>query len=49
MEVFFALSSLELHADTDEQETLFLNLASGRSSRRELQAWLERHTRPRDR
>jgi death-on-curing protein len=49
MEVFLALNGLELHADVDEQETLFLNLASGRSSRPELEAWMDRHTTPRGR
>ncbi len=49
MEVFLTLNGLELRADIDEQETLFLDLASGRSSRPELEAWLERHTTPKDR
>jgi death on curing protein len=48
MEVFLALNRFELHADIDEQETLFLNLARGRSSRPELEAWLERHPTPSD-
>jgi death-on-curing protein len=47
MEVFLELNGLELRASIDEQETLFLNLAAGRSSRRELEAWLEQHTTPR--
>ena len=49
MEVFLTLNGLELDADVDEQERLFLDLASGRSSRPELQAWLDRRTTPRDR
>jgi len=49
MEVFLTLNGLELHADVDEQERLFLDLASGRSSRPELEAWLDRRTRLRDR
>ena len=46
MEVFLALNGLELRADIDEQEMLFLNLAAGRSSRPELEEWLKRHTGP---
>jgi death-on-curing protein len=49
MEVFLTLNGLELQADVDEQETVFLDLASGRSSRPELEAWLDRQTTPRDR
>jgi len=49
MEVFLTLNGRELHADVDEQERLFLDLASGRSSRAELEAWLDRRTTPRDR
>jgi death-on-curing protein len=44
MEVFLVLNGLDLHADIDEQETVFLELAAGRSSRQELEVWLERHT-----
>jgi prophage maintenance system killer protein len=44
MEVFLVLNGLDLHADIDEQEALFLELAAGRSSRQELEVWLERHT-----
>lgn len=49
MEVFLALNGVELRAGLDEQETLFLNLAAGQSSRPELENWLEQHTTPRDR
>jgi len=49
MEVFLALNGLELRANIDEQETLFLSLAEGRSSRPELEAWLEQHAIPTDR
>ena len=49
MEVFLALNGLELRANIDEQETLFLSLAEGRSSRPELEAWLEQHAIPPDR
>jgi len=48
MEVFLVMNGLDLRADVDEQETVFLKLAAGRSSRRELEAWLEQHTAPRD-
>jgi death on curing protein len=44
MEVFLVLNGFDLHADIDEQETVFLELAAGRSSRQELEVWLERHT-----
>ena len=47
MEVFLVLNGLDLRADVDEQETVFLELAAGKSSRRELEAWLEQHTAPR--
>jgi death-on-curing protein len=49
MEVFLALNGLDLRADVDEQETLFLDLAAGRSSRPELERWLERRTTARER
>jgi prophage maintenance system killer protein len=49
MEVFLALNDVELSADVDEQEALFLNLAAGRSSRADLETWLEQHTTPRGR
>jgi prophage maintenance system killer protein len=49
MEVFLALNGVELPARVDEQEALFLNLAAGRSSRPELEAWLEQHLTPKDR
>ncbi len=47
MEVFLNLNGLELTADVDQQEALFLDLAAGASSRHELQAWLESRTHPR--
>lgn len=47
MEVFLNLNGLDLHADVDEQEAVLLELAAGRSSRRELEVWLVRHTAPR--
>jgi death-on-curing protein len=48
MEVFLVMNGLDLRAEVDEQEAVFLKLAAGRSSRRELEAWLEQHTAPRD-
>jgi death-on-curing protein len=48
MEVFLALNGLDLSADVDEQETLFLDLAAGHSSRAELERWLERRTTARE-
>jgi death-on-curing protein len=49
MEVFLALNGLDLHAEVDEQEMLFLDLAAGRSSRPELERWLEPRTTARER
>lgn len=46
MEVFLNLNGLELIAEIDEQEALFLALAAGTSSRQQLQAWLETRTNP---
>jgi prophage maintenance system killer protein len=46
MEVFLTLNGLELRAEVDEQEALFLTLAAGRSSRSDLKLWLDRHTFP---
>ena len=49
MEVFLALNGLDLRADVDEQEALFLDLAAGPSSRQELERWLDRRTTARER
>lgn len=43
MEVFLILNGFEIHASIDEQEKMFLDLASGRVSREELVVWLERN------
>lgn len=43
MEVFLILNGFELEADTDEQERVFLGLASGKVSRAELVTWLHGH------
>lgn len=44
MEVFLALNGVRLEAEIDEQERLFLELASGTLSRSALPVWLEGHT-----
>ena len=41
MEIFLVLNGFEIDASIDEQEELFLNLASGKISREELAEWLE--------
>lgn len=46
MEIFLVLNGYQLHADTDEQERLFLDLAAGLVTRDELQDWVERHLSP---
>ncbi len=45
MEAFLMLNGYEIEADVDEQEDLFLRLASGEVSRDELAAWIEVHTK----
>jgi death-on-curing protein len=45
MEVFLQLNGHELDCDVDEQESLWLSLAAGQLSRRELTAWLTEHVR----
>jgi death-on-curing protein len=46
MEVFLSLNGFDLFADVDEHEQVMLDLAAGRSSRAELERWLEQHTKP---
>jgi death-on-curing protein len=46
MEVFLNLNGLGLAADVDEQERLMLDVAAGRSSRQNLESWLDRHIKP---
>lgn len=46
MEVFLNLNGFDLLADVDDQEDVMLNVAAGRSSREELERWLEKHTKP---
>lgn len=43
MEVFLVLNGYELLADEAEQETVMLELASGRLTRSEWTAWVEAH------
>jgi len=42
MEIFLVLNGFEINASIDEQEKLFLDLASGNVSREELVNWLQR-------
>ena len=42
MEIFLVLNGYEIDASVDEQEELFLNLASGKIKRQELVEWLEK-------
>lgn len=46
MEVFLALNGFDLVAGIDEQERLMLDVAAGRSTRNQLEAWLSQHTMP---
>ena len=41
MEIFLVLNGFEISASIDEQEKMFLDLASGRLSRDELVVWLD--------
>lgn len=42
MEILLVLNGYEINAAVDEQEELFLNLASGKIKRQELVEWLEK-------
>ena len=42
MEIFLVLNGFEIRASVDEQEELFLNLASGQCKREKLAEWLDR-------
>src|ERR1700730_17638338 len=46
MEVFLVLNGLEIDAAIDEQETVFMKVASGELSRAELTDWVEEHLTP---
>ncbi len=45
MELFLMLNGSEINATIDEQETLILCLASGKTNRTQLCAWLKTHIR----
>jgi death-on-curing protein len=46
LETMLVLNGFELTASVDEQEALFLNLASGAVTRPELSRWIETHVNP---
>src|SRR5689334_190356 len=43
MEVFLLLNDHEIDASVDEQETIIIDVASGKLSRNELSVWLSKH------
>lgn len=43
MEIFLVMNGLEVDASVDEQESIFLSLASGRLQREEFTQWLKSH------
>ena len=43
MEVFLLLNGQEIDASVDEQETIIIEVASGKISRIELSAWISKH------
>jgi death on curing protein len=43
MEVFLLLNSHEIDASVDDQETIIINVASGKVSRIELSEWISKH------
>ena len=43
METFLILNGVEIEASIDEQEKIFLNLASGKLNRKEFTSWLNDH------
>jgi death-on-curing protein len=47
METFLVLNGMEVSADVDEQEQIFLNLASGEMAREEFLVWLQNNVKPR--
>src|SRR5947199_3046066 len=46
MSTFLVLNRAEVHAATDEQERLMLDLAAGHIRREQLTTWLKEHVRP---
>jgi len=47
LETFLVLNGWELSAGVDEQERVFLDLATGRTKRELFQSWLQSHVCPR--
>ncbi|KXB09096.1 death-on-curing protein [candidate division MSBL1 archaeon SCGC-AAA385M11] len=43
METFLILNGFEIEASIDEQEKIFLDLASGKLNREEFTSWLNKH------
>jgi death-on-curing protein len=43
MEVFLVLNGHEIDASVDEQETIIIDVASGKVSRIELSEWIGKH------
>jgi len=46
MEIFLVFNGFEIKATVDEQEQLFLDLASGKVSREDLVGWLQKKIVP---
>ncbi|WP_414624630.1 type II toxin-antitoxin system death-on-curing family toxin [Calothrix sp. CCY 0018] len=47
MEVFLVMNGVEIDASVDEQESIFLSLASGKLNREEFTHWLKSHVKVR--
>jgi death-on-curing protein len=47
MEVFLVMNGVEIDASVDEQESIFLSLASGKLNREEFTDWLKSHVKVR--
>ncbi|NJO30876.1 MAG: type II toxin-antitoxin system death-on-curing family toxin [Richelia sp. SL_2_1] len=47
MEVFLVMNGVEIDASVDEQESIFLSLASGKLKREEFTNWLKSHVKVR--
>lgn len=45
METFLILNGYELHATTDEQERVMLDLATGNLSRNTFEEWVQQHAK----
>ena len=46
METFLVINGYELDAPVDEQESIILQLASGKLSRDDFTDWIRKHTTP---